>query len=406
MILPVIAWRNIWRNPTRSAVLIGAITVGIWSLIFITGFMQGITVSYIRQAIETRTSHIQVHDPEFKDDMEIKYMIEDQGRWERLLSSDDQVKAYSLRTKISGMLSTSRGSYGVVLEGVDPGPEALTTKLSEQVVEGIYMDTSQYNPIMVSSELAKKLKAKIQSKVVFQFQQLDGEISAAAFRVSGIYDSGNAKADQGKAYAYREDINKLADLPQDATHEIAILLQDISMIDTIRDQWQAQFPDLLVESYAQISPDLKLFESQIQISMLTMTIIFMLALIFGIINTMLMAVLERVKELGMLMAIGMNRWRVFVMIMLETITLALVAAPLGLLLGWRTIEWLGRTGVDLSIYAEGMKQFGMAAMVYPEIDAVYYVQILSAVCTTAVIGAIYPAWKAIHLKPVEALRKL
>lgn len=406
MILPVIAWRNIWRNPTRSLVLVGAMVVGMWSLIFIMGFMQGTVESYVRNAIENRTSHIQVHDLTFKDDYEIRYLLPDPYNWEEKLNDHPRVHAYSLRTVISGMLSTSRGSYGVVLQGVDPEQEQLTTLLDQKGVQGEYLDTSKLNPIFLSEELAGRLRAGLQSKVVFQFQQMDGEIAAAAFRVSGIYSTGNAQVDAGTAYVVRQDLNRLAGIPEEGAHELAVLLNDIRFIDTVKHVWQDEFPGLLVEDYTEISPDLDLMQSQIQISLLIMTAIFMLALIFGIINTMLMAVLERVRELGMLMAIGMNRWRVFVMIMLETMGLALIAAPVGLFLGWRTIAWLGRIGVDLSIYSQGLKQFGMETMVYPVMDTQYYFQILAAVCLTAVLGAIYPAWKAVHLRPVEALRKL
>jgi len=406
MLLPVIAWRNIWRNPTRSLVMVGAMTVGIWSLIFIVAFMQGTISSYISNAIENRTSHIQVHHPDFKDDFEVRFLLNDVVAWQDDLAADSRVDEYSFRTLISGMLSTSRGSYGVLLQGVDPEAEASTTRLQEKVTKGNYLDTARSNPVLLSVDLADRLKAGIGSKVVFQFQQLDGEIAAAAFRVSGIFDPGNTQQDANLAYVLRNDLNRLALIPDGSAHEVGILLKDVAQIPMAKAEWRDRYPRELVEDYGEISPDLDLMQSQIQISMWIMTIIFMLALIFGVINTMLMAVLERVRELGMLMAIGMNRWRVFLMILLETIGLAFIAGPVGLFLGWQTVRWLGRTGVDLSIYSEGLKEFGMSTMVYPEIEPVYYAQIIFSVCITAVLGAIYPALKAIRLRPVEALRKI
>lgn len=386
--------------------LVGAMIVGIWSLIFIVGFMQGTISSYVKNAIENRTSHIQVHHPAFKEDYEVKYLIPQTDEWRTMLEKHDAVDQFTMRSLVSGMLSTSRGSYGVVLHGVDPATEEATTMLGSKMIEGDYLDTSRNNPVVLSIDLAKRLKAGVGSKVVFQFQQLGGEIAAAAFRVSGIFDPGNTQQDENLAFVCREDLNRLALAPRGSAHEIAILLKDIHDIDSVRSEWRRAYPDLLIEDYGEISPDLDLMQSQIQISMMIMTIIFMLALIFGIINTMLMAVLERVRELGMLMAIGMNRWRVFLMILYETVGLALIAAPIGFLLGWRTIAWLGRIGVDLSIYSQGLKQFGMSTMVYPEIDPGYYIQILVSVGITAIVGAIYPAIKAIRLRPVEALRKI
>jgi ABC-type antimicrobial peptide transport system permease subunit len=132
----------------------------------------------------------------------------------------------------------------------------------------------------------------------------------------------------------------------------------------------------------------------------------MLALVFGIINTMLMAVLERYRELGMLMAVGMNKLRVFTMIVLETIMLAIVAVVPGLVLGYATVTYFGKNGIDLSAFSKGMQQFGMSDIVYTDLDPGFYVQLAMAVGITAVIGAIYPAYKAIRLKPVEAIRKI
>lgn len=368
--------------------------------------MQGVMSSYIRQAIESRVSHIQIHRPDFQEDRELMQFIPDPEAVEAAVRQRDDLAAYSVRTLVSGMLSTSRGSYGVMLQGVDPDKEQATIRLREKLKEGSYPDSSMYNPLFVSEELAGKLKLSVGSKAVFQFQQADSEIAAAAFRVAGIYEGENAQIDVGTAYALRSDLNRLALLDENTAHEMALLLSDISRVDTVIAELKSAFPDLLIRSFGEVSPDLELFQNQMQISLLLMTSIFMLALIFGIINTMLMAVLERVRELGMLMAIGMNRWRVFLMIVLETIFLALVAAPIGFFLGWRTIAWLGRVGLDLSMYSEGMQQFGMAAIVYPSMETHFYVQILIAVCLTAILGALYPAFKAIRLRPVEALRKI
>jgi ABC-type antimicrobial peptide transport system permease subunit len=129
----------------------------------------------------------------------------------------------------------------------------------------------------------------------------------------------------------------------------------------------------------------------------------MIALIFGIINTMLMAVLERYRELGMLMAIGMNKWRVYMMIVIETIFLSLVGGPLGILLGMLTMNWLGIQGIDLSAYSEGLREYGYSNILYPYIENSTYIYVTIGVIITALLGALYPAYKAIKLNPTEAL---
>ena len=121
---------------------------------------------------------------------------------------------------------------------------------------------------------------------------------------------------------------------------------------------------------------------------------------------MLMAVLERLKELGMLMAIGMNKVRVFFMIMLETMMLGVIGAPLGILLGYVTILWLGKKGINLSAWSDSLHEYGMADIVYPNVLPEAYLHVAIAVFITALVSSIYPAFKAIRLRPVEAIRKI
>jgi ABC-type antimicrobial peptide transport system permease subunit len=132
----------------------------------------------------------------------------------------------------------------------------------------------------------------------------------------------------------------------------------------------------------------------------------MLGLIFGIINTMLMAVLERMRELGMLMAIGMNKAKVFKMITLETLLLGLISAPIGMLIGTLSVGYFKRVGLDLSNFSKGMQKFGMSEIVYPESSGDMYITFGIAVLITAILGSLYPAFKAISLRPVEAIRKI
>jgi len=188
------------------------------------------------------------------------------------------------------------------------------------------------------------------------------------------------------------------------SHELAILLQDVKQVESTEDALQAALPELDVKTYREVSPDLELYESQMQNVSMIYLVVIMLALVFGIINTMLMAVLERIKELGMLMAIGMNKLRVFAMILLEAIMLGLVSTPIGLLLGYLTIWYVGEYGIDLSAYSGGLADYGISQVIYFEIEPQVYWQMAVGVFLTSVLAAIYPAFKAIRLQPVDALQ--
>ena len=403
--VPIIAWRNIWRSRTRSLVVIGSIVIGIWALIFLLGFMQGQVDNYVSGIIESETSHVQIHDPHFEDDFDVKLTIDDATKIVEDLESDPGVQAVTSRLLLNGMISSSAAANGIMVKGIDLEREDSVTRILAKIIEGAAPDTAKRNQILVSERIAEKLKVKLRSKVVLTFQNTDADITTAAFRVAGIYKTHSKLHDELYVFANKKDLVRLAGVSPASAHEIAILLREIDNVDAFTAELNEMYP-WKAETYKQISPDLELFSSQIKLNLIIMTTIFMLALIFGIINTMLMAVLERVRELGMLMAVGMNRVRVFFMIVLETLYIALVGAPIGILLGFFTTKYLNRVGINLSAWSSALEEFGMKDIVRPSLEPGTILTVAIAVLITAVLASIYPAIKAIRLRPVQALRKL
>ena len=400
-----ISWRNIWRSRTRSLVVISAIIIGVWAVIFLVSFSTGMIKSYVDNAIRNEISHVQIHNPTFLDDREVKFPLEDGAHIAAAVEQMDGVEAVAVRTLSNAMISTSKGARGIVARGIEPTAEAKLTLLNEKIVEGEYLSEKGRNPILVSTSLAEKMGVKLRSKVVLTLQDLEGNVVNAAFRIIGLYETSNAGADEMNVYLRSNNLNDLLN-EQDLVHEVAIYLDDMNLVDTTVTLLQSKFPQTSIRGFADISPEINLFNSQIQVSSTIFTFIVMLALIFGIINTMLMAVLERIRELGMLMSIGMNKVRVFSMIVIETLLLGLIAAPIGLLLGYATVQSLSETGIDLSAWSQGMRRYGISEVIYPYLDSQLYTQLAVSVLITAILASIYPALKAIRLKPVEAIRSL
>lgn len=415
----ILAWRNIWRNPTRSLVVIIAIALGVWAAMFMTGFATGMANSYVNNAIENILSHLQVHVPAYQEEADVAHFISEPDALMASAKKPEAVGGVSLRTLVNGMVASSHSSRGVEIRGVLPEQEASVTQLADKMVAGTFFGESRKNQILLGKKMAENLEVRERSKVVLTFQDLDGNITAGAFRVSGIFASGNTPFDESTVLVHRDDLNRLL-LPTDTsrldslgvpaggvlTHELAIKLSDPSALDTVQRQLELAHPGLLVQNYRELSPDLRLYESQIQNISLIYLVIILLALIFGIVNTMLMAVLERFRELGMLMAVGMNKGRVFGMIVLETLMVALIGLPIGLLLGHLTVLYLGHRGIDLSAFSTSMQQYGLSEQLFFEVDPVVYIQVPLGILITAILASLYPAWKAIRLRPVEAIRKI
>ena len=400
-----IAWRNVWRSRGRSLVVMGAMVVGIWALIFGTGFMNGFLVGYMANIINNDVSNIQVHNPEFKKDFEVSYFVPDGHAKVEEINSMPGVKGATSRIIVNGMIASPKKASGVQIRGIDLEREALVTNLDSIITEGTYFEGIKRNPIVIGSKLAETLKAKVRSKVVLTFNNADGDITAAAFRIVGIVTSSSLNISQRYAFVRQQDLDKILGM-NGQIHEIAVVTEPLVEEATVIEAYQKNHPDDLVESWREIAPELALMQEMYGSMLYVLMGIIMVALVFGIVNTMLMAVLERFRELGMLMAVGMTKIRVFTMVLLETLYLGIVGAPIGLLVGWLTILYYEGAGVDLSSYSKGLESFGYSSILYPYVQVDTYFQIAVAVLVTALVGAVYPAWKAVKLKPVEALHSI
>ena len=399
-----VSWRNVWRSKTRSLVIITAITLGVFAGVYTVAFMFGWVNQRVASVINTEMSHIQIHHPEYLETYEIHDLIPNTDEIVSQLSSLKSVKAVSDRVIATCMVASAETGSGVQLVGVDPEREMLVTNIHQKVVDGEYFNGVKTNPIVIGEKLAEKLKVKVRSKVVVTITEMDGTLTGGAFRVAGIYRTSNTSYDEMKAFVRADDIRRLVGLDENAGHEIAVLLNENGTEKLISKEISEMHPNLQVLTWTQLLPEMEMLNENMNLMLYIFVGIILLALGFGIVNTMLMVILERVKELGMLMAVGMNRLRVFTMIVLETVFLSLTGGIIGIVLAVMLTAITGKTGIDLSLWAQGLNSFGYDSVIYPEIGFDSIVGVTILVIITGIISAIYPARKAIKLKPAEAIR--
>ena len=304
------------------------------------------------------------------------------------------------------MITSPTTASGVKIYGINPASEITQIRLNEYVREGAYFDSGKQNEILIGEKLAKKLKVKFKSKVVLTFTNVNSEIVSGAFRISGIYRSKNISLDEVNVYVQQKHLQELLELKSSESNEIAILVKDEEQLDTIKKFSVGVVPKGKIEDWKALSPELSMIIESFNLYTYIISGIILLALTFGIINTMLMSVLERIRELGMLMAIGLNKRKIFIMIMLETIYLTVIGSPIGLLVGWLTVTVLGKTGINISMFSEGLASYGFSSMIYPALEQEKYLIIVTMCLITAILSAIYPAYKALQLNPSEAIRKI
>lgn len=402
-----LSWKNVWRNPVRSGVVIAAVVLGTWAGISMSAFMSGISQQYIRDHLQNYTGHIQIHDTRYLEDQLPEYYIENSDSLKNLLEQHDFVEALALRSVANGLASSATNNFGVTIQGVHPEQEQTVSALHEYMQDGKYLDESVRNPVVIGEPLARKLSVETGSRIVLNFQDIEGNITAGAFRVSGIFKSSNSGYDESNVIVRAEDLNSILGR-ENTVHEIVLLVDDFKQADAYISQLnqQIQQKNISIQSWGDVAPSLRYVDSNMDLSLYIIMSIIIIALMFGIVNTMLMAVMERTQELGMLMAVGVNKPQTFSMIFWETLFLTMVGVPIGMGLSRLTVALLSNTGIDLSMFAEGLSQYGMSTIIYPELEGIYYLNIALLMVGATLVSSLYPAWKALKLNPVQAIRKI
>lgn len=403
--LPLIAWRNIWRNKLRSIVVMMAIALGLWAAIFSSSLGNGVNQGRINSMIQSQVSHIQIHKPGFTDNFETKLYVPNAAEVAKSVAAVPEVSAFTMRSIATGVVSSASAGQGVKIFGVEPTMENGVSDMANKLVEGKYFEGMKRNPIVVGKALADALNLGLRKKVVLNFQSSKGDIVSASFKVCGIYNTNDARNDLLAVYVRKTDLDKLLEL-EDSFHEMAIITDDKDNIDAVMPGLTQKLEGLSVQSWKDIMPWLETVDIIGERGNYLLLLIILLALSFGIVNTMLMSVLERVREFGMLLAVGMNKKRLFVMIFLETTFLMLTATPFGILFGYLTVQYFAKYGLDLSAYSDGLQNVGLNPVIYPFLKPSYYGVVIGLVMFAAFLAALYPARRALKLNPAEALRKI
>ncbi len=399
-----ISWRNIWRNKTRSFVIIAAIALGLWGGVFSTAFINGMEEQQIFSAIHTQTGNIQINAKNFLLNYDILQDIPHADSVVKTIERIPDVAAVSPRIQMMAMASTASGSTGIMMNAVDPVLQKQVSNLNQSLVKGNYFTSVEDNPIVIGQQLADKLHAKIHSRIVMTLQTTQGDITYGAFKVTGIFRTHNTDFENLNVFVLRKDLQRLIDFPDNTVSAITVLLNNTDDTKAITTQLKKQFPDLQVQGWQELSPMLQTMSGTMEEFSLIFVGIILIALAFGIINTMLMAVLDRTREIGMLISIGMSPGRVFRMIVLETVLLSLTGGVIGVLLSVGSIVYFGKAGINLSMIGQGVNALGYSSMVYPQLGIGFYVQLAVLVIIISIIAGIFPALRAIRMNPAEAVR--
>lgn len=399
-----IGWSNIWRKKGRSMIVIMSVAFGIWVGMFFGAFQWGTYVQKLDDVVNREIGHVQVHDSNFIDEeYDYNFPIRNHRTVKSILAADSSIKVFVERSIFSAMLQTSQNQKPVLVYGVDTAMERKIHSISSMIIEGEMLSDRRAPTLLIGKKLATELNIKLGDKILIQGGLLHG-LKSFVGRVRGLYESPNKLKDKLVVYIHKSDLNKK--LGDDFVHEYAILFNDFDSLKFCANRLQTKLPNHQVYTWGEIMPEIKNgIEMTDQVMFILMLIIW-IALSLGIVNTMLMSILERTRELGMLMAIGMGRWKIVQMIFFETSILTLIGVPIGIFLTVITVGYLGNVGIDLSIANAALEDFGYSTMIYPKVKNSFYYQVIFQVILVSFISTIFPVVRALRLKPIEAIHKM
>ncbi len=408
------AWRNIWRNPRRTILTIMAIAFACVLLIFMLSFQFGSYDTMINSSVKIHTGHLQVQARGYQDNQQIRDVIPDPQPVQQALDNIPEVQAHAPRARAFALVSSKARTYGVMVEGVEPAAEARVSTLSRIVRQGDYLRPQPWKhglpDALIGYLLARNLKVAIGDELTVLGQGRDGSIAATVLRVRGIYNSGMDAFDRGAIQIPLDAFQEIFTMGT-AVHEIVIvgrLLADAPSIKAALKSplaGMASQRPLEVLDWVELMPGLKQAISMDLVSGAIFYLILIMVVAFSILNTFLMAILERMVEFGVMMAMGTKPGRLTRLVLMESAGMTLVGVITGMLLGCLVTWYFMNHGIHLGGSSEITRQFGIPDTLYPRLSLISITAGPLAVFVITLLAALYPALKIRYLKPVEAMRQ-
>ncbi|WP_300675456.1 FtsX-like permease family protein [Desulfoluna sp.] len=401
-----LAWRNIWRNPRRTLVILTAVVIGIWSIILLSALTRGLEQEMLTNGIKTLTGHLQIQHPEYLDDPSVDHLIEAATlHLDALVTALPPGSHWTGRIRVGAVAANARHSGGITLVGIDPVREPVVSFLGGAITEGRPLAETDTHSVVVGRALLNKYETRLGHKLILMSQDVHGKIASKAFRISGIFDADMESTEKTYLFVPLAAAQQMLG-GNGKLSEISILLPRIGDEALVADSLKTTINDASLsittwhERLPMLAAYLKLSGSFIYI---WYGVVF-IAMGFGIVNTTLMAVFERIREFGLIRALGMRPRGIVLGVILESIFLLLLGLAVGNLLGIATVSLVAIHGIDLSALSAGTEMWGMPRIITPLLTPTDILTANAVILILGVAVSLYPATKAARITPVDALR--
>jgi ABC-type lipoprotein release transport system permease subunit len=400
-----LAWRNLWRNHRRTLIMLLAVVLGTWAMIFMTALMRGMVSQMVADGISALPGHVQAHHPDYRDDPSVANLIavSDADLSGRFGAAG--FTAWATRVRVPAVITSEYDSRVVTLLGVDPLRERGLTFVDYDAVEGRFLDSADDSGIVIGRKLATTLNTRVGKRIVLMSQDPDNEIADRGFRVVGIFDANVTSYEESYVFAGKTTTQKMLRIG-DQVSELVVLGDDFRDVEAEYDKTAE-----LIDGRAEVLPWIELdayLGTMLNVMdgfVFVWIVVIFLALSFGLVNTLVMAVFERVREIGLMLALGMRPIYILGQIVVESLLLLAIGLAMGSVLAWAAVQPM-KDGVDLSIVGDGMEMWGMSSVLYPELILSDVVLANVVVLVLGFLASLSPAWRAAHYEPIEAITKV
>jgi ABC-type lipoprotein release transport system permease subunit len=402
------AWRNIWRNPRRTILTVCAITFASVLLVFMLSFQFGSYETMINTSVKISTGHLQVQAEKYHEKKSIRFVIPEPQAIADIVNQIPEVAAYTFRGQAFSLISSSNRTYGVVITGIDPQKEANVSRLKKLVREGNFLSANDVNQAVVGKLLAKNLRVTIGDELTLLGQGRDGSIAATVVPVKGIFSSGIDEFDRSAIQIPLATFQDTFSMDE-TVHEVVVIGKSLSDVPKIKAKIQAALTALNRDKplktldWQELMPGLRQAIEMDLVSGLIFYGLLIIVVAFSILNTFLMAIFERTREFGVMMAIGASPRRLTKILLIESMAMTAIGIIAGILFGIGITYYFQINGIDFSGGSDLLNQFGITGRMYPKLSFLSVSIGPFMVLFFTFIAALYPALKVRRLRPVEAM---
>ncbi len=400
-----LAWRNLWRNHRRTGIMLGAIVIGSWAMIFMTALTRGMVTDMLQQGINALPGHVQVHHPEYRDDPSVANLLPltDSELVARFTGAG--FVGWSTRVRVPAVITSEYESRGITLLGIDPRNERGLTFIIDEDVEGRFLESADDTGIVIGQKLAKTLNTEVGKRVVLMSQDPDNDIADRGFRVVGLFVTSVTAFEEHYVFAGKKTVQEMLRIG-DQVSELFVVGEDYRNVADAYSKTESLLDgNVDVERWYELDTYLGSMLKVMDGFIFIWIVVIFLALSFGLVNTLVMAVFERVREIGLMLALGMRPGDILGQIVVESLLLLAIGLMLGTGLAWAAVQAI-KDGIDLSVVSAGMDMWGMSSVLYPELILSDVVLANVTVLLLGFLASLSPAWRAAHYEPIEALTKV